>query len=142
MESSYAETLKGLLANTPDSVQVPPALQALSRSQATPNAPGNHRRFARRKITGDMFCKVSNPLPKFSRTENFFKVASLDISRCGVSFLANKELYPEEALLLWTLIGRIPCRVVRCVKHNDACFEVGAEVAIDSGSASINGVAP
>jgi hypothetical protein len=130
VESTYTETLSGLLDRTPESVQIPPELESLAHSRdGTAITPSDLRRFARRKMLGEMFCQISGALPAFPRTSGDSKVISLDLSRGGIRFLTDKQMYPEEELLLWTLIGRIPCKVARCRKHNDACYEVGVEIS-------------
>jgi hypothetical protein len=131
VENSYAETLSELFARLPDRVQIPPQLepeQFLSDTQVC--APNEQRRYARRKMLGEMLCQVVCPLPTIPRSKGPSKVVSLDISRSGFRFLIDKQLYPEEELVLWTLIGQIPCKVARCLKHNDACYEVGADVSM------------
>lgn len=131
MENTYAKTLSRLLAKVPNRVQIPPHLDAeqfLSDAQVC--APNEQRRYARRKMLGEMLCQIACPLPTIPRSKVPCKVVSLDISRSGFRFLIDKQLYPEEELTLWTLIGQIPCKVARCVKHNDSCYEVGADVAM------------
>ena len=77
---------------------------------------------------GSILCQVTGPLPAFPQSSRTHKVITLDISRSGISYLADQQQFPEEEVLLWTLIGRIPCKVARCLKHNDRCYEIGAEI--------------
>ena len=126
MESTYAETLNKLLDTLPDSVQLTPDLEAALLSRAS--VPHDGRRFARRKMIGDMLCQFRGALPAIPRPSGLCKVISLDISRGGIRFLTDKQMYPEEELLLWTPIGQIPCKVARCLKHDEACYEMGVEI--------------
>ena len=125
MENTYEETLNGLLARLPETVQVPPQLAETDRES---QVPCDLRRFARKTVRGEMLCQVSGTLPSVQRNPDIGKVVSLDVSRGGFGFLMDKQLYPGEEILLWTQIGRIPCKVARCLKHNDQCYEVGVEV--------------
>lgn len=121
--------MRALLEKVPDSVQVPDYLESsVSGEQGGPCVPHDRRRFARRKMGGDFLYQCISPLPAFPRGNGLSKVLALDVSRSGISFLADMQLYPDEEVLLWTFIGRIPCKVARCLKHNDHCYEIGAEI--------------
>lgn len=125
MENSYAETLSGLIARLPETVQVPPHLTTDDGETCSPHV---LRRFARKTVRAEMLCQIGGTLPSVPRNSEINKVISLDVSRGGIGFLMNKQLYPGEEVLLWTQIGRIPCGVARCLKHNDHCFEIGVEI--------------
>lgn len=124
MESSYEETLSGLIARLPETVQLPSDWSA----DDGPRVPHDLRRFARKTVRGEMLCQIGGTLPSVPRSMEISKIVSLDVSRGGFGFLVDKQLYPGEELLLWTQIGRIPCGVARCVKHGERCFEVGVEI--------------
>ena len=125
MENSYAETLNGLIARLPQTVQVPPQLATNDHES---RVPCDLRRFARKTIQGEMLCQIGGVLPSVPRKSEISKVVSLDVSRGGFCFFMDKQLYPGEEILLWTEIGRIPCGVARCLKHGDHCYEIGVEV--------------
>lgn len=125
MENTYAETLKGLLARLPQTVEVPSNVGANDRETPVPQ---NLRRFARETVRGEMLCQIGGVLPSVPRRLEISKVVSLDVSRGGFCFLMNKQLYPGEEVLLWTQIGSIPCVVVRCLQFNDQCYTIGVEV--------------
>ena len=114
-----------LLARLPNTVQLPPHLATNEGEWCVPH---DLRRFARKKVRGEMVCQIVGVLPSVPRSPEIKKVHSLDMSRCGFSFLMDQQLYPGEEVLLWTPIGRIPCEVARCLKHNDRCYEVGVAV--------------
>ena len=121
--------MRALLARVSDTVEVPLHLQ--SEEGAVPGAPcvpNDRRRFARRRMGGSILCQITGPLPAFPQSGRTHKVITLDISRSGISYLADQQQFPEEEVLLWTLIGRIPCKVARCLKHNDRCYEIGVEI--------------
>lgn len=125
MESSYAETLKELFARLPNTVQVPSHLLVGDRSSRVVR---DVRRFARRTVNGEMLCQLDTALPAVPRRKEVTKVVSLDVSRNGFGFLMDRQLYPGEEVLLWTKIGRVPCGVVRCLKHGERCYEIGVEI--------------
>jgi len=125
VENTYKETLTRLFARLPETVQVPPHLDATDGEARVPH---DLRRFARKRVRGEMLCQVIGGMPSVPRSSEISKVVSLDVSRSGFSLLMDQQLYPGEEVLLWTLIGRIPCEVARCLKHNDRCFEIGVEV--------------
>jgi hypothetical protein len=92
------------------------------------NVPHDLRRFARKTVRGEMLCQLGRTLPTVERNTEISKVVSMDVSRGGFGFLMDRQLYPGEEVLLWTQIGRIPCGVVRCLKHGEKCFEIGVVV--------------
>jgi hypothetical protein len=129
VESTYTETVRTILQKLPDTVEVPSHLapgDLIAHAEAC--APHNRRRFARRKMGHQILCQVASVLPAFPRKFSTCKAIALDLSRCGIRFLLDQQLFPEEEVLLWTLIGQIPCKVARCLKHNDRCYEIGAEI--------------
>ncbi len=129
MESTYTETVRTILEKLPDTVQVPAHLKPeefIAKGEAC--VPHNRRRFARRKMGQPVLYQIGSTLPAFPRNISTSKAIALDLSRCGIRFLSDKQLFPEEEVLLWTLIGQIPCKVARCLKHNDHCYEIGAEI--------------
>lgn len=129
MESTYAETVSTILEKLPDTVQIPAHLEPDKLAdQGEACAPHNRRRFARRKMRQQVLCQVVSILPALPRSFSTSKAIALDLSRCGISFLSDKQLFPEEEVLLWTLVGQIPCKVARCLKHNNHCYEIGAEI--------------
>ena len=51
-----------------------------------------------------------------------------DLSRQGVAFLHAAQLFPGERVELTLPTGRIAYTVVRCLRHNHRCYEIGAEI--------------
>jgi hypothetical protein len=60
-----------------------------------------------------------------------FAVLTTDVSRQGVAFLHSAQLFPGEVVTVWFPAEKLACRVMRCLKHNANCFEIGA--AFESG---------
>lgn len=128
VKSTYAQSIEALLKNIPDSVQVPAALERKA-SQPLPDdgLVDGRRHFARKPLEGKVVCQIIAPLPEFPRKSLLSKVITLDLSRCGMAYLADTQQFPGEKVVLWTLIGQLPCKVVRCREHNEQCFEIGVE---------------
>ena len=56
-----------------------------------------------------------------------YLVLTKDISRKGVCFFHEEQLFPQERMMLDLPSGKcIEVEVNRCVKHNEQCFEIGA----------------
>lgn len=125
MENTYAKTLTTLLARLPLTMQVPSHLLA---KEGDPRVPHDLRRFARKRAHGEMLCQILSTMPTVPRGAEIRKVMSLDVSRSGFCFLLDQQLYPGEEVMLWTLIGKIPCEVARCLKHDERCYEIGVVV--------------
>ena len=52
-----------------------------------------------------------------------------DISRGGAGFLHSAPLYPGERVRLGLPTGSLDYIVVRCARHHELCYEIGAEIA-------------
>ncbi|MFN0017550.1 MAG: PilZ domain-containing protein [Pirellulaceae bacterium] len=120
--------MKALLEKIPDSVQIPSCLEG---SEAQPlrehRLADGRRHFSRQQMEGSVVCQIVTQLPAFPRKSLLSKVVTLDISRCGMAYLADQQQLPGEKVILWTLIGKLPCKVVRCRQHSEHCFEIGVE---------------
>jgi hypothetical protein len=129
LESDYQGKLRLLLGSLQSTVTVPPAWADYFGQQGLlPASPDDRRRFARRYLREEAICELDQSLPAIARRHEFAKVYVKDYSRGGIAFLASRQLFPGEDLWLWTSQGKLPCSVVRCTKHHDRCFDVGAIV--------------
>jgi hypothetical protein len=73
--------------------------------------------------------KTRATLPALKREERVARVCIKDVSRFGVSFLNDVQLFPSERVQLITLDGVLrEFAVVRCRKIRDGCYEVGARL--------------
>jgi hypothetical protein len=128
LESHYHDKLELLLSRLGSGVTIPETwTDYFTREGILPTVSSDRRQFARRYIRDEAVCESSKTLPAIDRPHQFSKVHLKDISRSGVAFLITHEMYPCENLFLWTHGGKLSCSVVRCVKHNDRCFEIGAK---------------
>ena len=127
LEGNYAETLSALLANVPGGVRLPDSwFEPAGGIISSPPAMYDRRRFPRARFRSEAICEIIPSLPAIQRSHGFCKVYTLDISRCGFGFLAALQLFPGEQIVLWTQSGKFRCKVARCTKRNDKCFEIGA----------------
>jgi hypothetical protein len=98
------------------------------RGGLMPSVSDERRQFPRRYLRETAVCELAQSLPAIERARTFAKVYLKDVSRGGISFLAPQQLYPCEELQLWTNSGKHACRVIRCTKHNDRCYEIGTRI--------------
>ncbi|OHB73408.1 MAG: hypothetical protein A2V70_11625 [Planctomycetes bacterium RBG_13_63_9] len=92
------------------------------------------RRFPRFHCRACAVLHYRRTLPAVPRVEGRYAVLTRDVSREGVCFLHEEELYPCEEMALDLPGGKhMGIRVFRCAKHNDRCFEIGARFTIGSG---------
>jgi hypothetical protein len=87
------------------------------------------RRFVRQHLPMRALLELTTSLAAIPREYGRHVVLMRDISRQGASFLHAVQLFPGERVELTLPTGRIPYTVVRCLRHNDRCYEVGAELA-------------
>jgi len=129
MESTYAETILAILDKIPETIDIPPYFDVNDpEANSGPCVPNDRRRFLRRKTNAHLICQLTSSLPTFPREARVSRVIALDLSRSGMRYLIDHQQYPEEEVVLWTLGGKIPCKVARCKKHNDRCYEIGVEM--------------
>ena len=66
-------------------------------------------------------------LPAVPRGEERYLVLTKDLSRSGLCFLHEQQLFPRERMAVDLAGGKhLNIEVARCTKHNDRCFEIGA----------------
>jgi hypothetical protein len=87
------------------------------------------RRYVRSHFPIPALLEVTTPLRAIPREPARHVVLMKTISRQGSSFLHADQLYPGERIELTLPTGRREYMVVRCVRHNDRCFEIGTELA-------------
>ena len=87
------------------------------------------RRFVRQHFPTRAIMELTTTLAAIPRKYAKYVVLMKDISRQGASFLHVAQLFPGERVELTLATGRIPYTVMRCRRHNDACYEIGAEIA-------------
>ena len=87
------------------------------------------RRFIRTHFPAKALMELGATHASIPREFERHVVLMKDISRGGVGFLHSAQLYPNERVALVFPTGRRSYIVMRCLRHNDLCFEIGAELA-------------
>ena len=111
-------------------VVLPPAWQEDSPRQGSlPFQQGEGRRYVRSRFRMQVLMELTTTIPLVVRACEKHVVLMKDISRDGAGFLHSAQLFPGERVVLWLPTGRREYTVARCVRHNDACYEIGAELS-------------
>ena len=130
LESNDSRRLTKLLAACECDVAVPSEWQErLSRRGTIPSISGDRRRYIRHRFVCRAIIEYDTTYPAIPRGPTFKQVVTRDLSRGGIAFLNSEQLFPGEQVSLWGRQGKLAFVVVRCVEHNDHCFEIGAAAA-------------
>lgn len=137
LEVDYRQELIDRLAEMKCRVQVPRALRRLFESRGLiESKPHERRRFTRLASPSKMLLEIEATIKESDGVSRFFSVLATDLSRSGVAFLHEQELFPGDAPVLWFPTGKVACRVARCLRHNARCFEIGTEFEVGLQSAA------
>jgi hypothetical protein len=132
LEDDDQQELSLRLSQTVCEVDVPRSLQhRLSRRGAQLANGEERRRFTRFAFLTKTLLELTTTITCIERQAGLFAVLTTDVSRDGVAFLHVSQLFPGEVVSLWFPTGPLACRVMRCLKHNANCFEIGT--AFESG---------
>jgi hypothetical protein len=104
-----------------------PLDEFLAKRGLVPSQINDRRRYARMYYRRPSQLALDGNLPAFPRDDLVLKTYSCDISRSGVAFLSDRELYPNETVrLVIDPLGEKRLCVVRCRRLGPRCFEVGS----------------
>ena len=119
----------------PCRVTLPPGWRDIEQRRSSQVWPGdNRRRYVRSRFPMRAIMELLGTLPAVPRGPEEHVVLMKDISRGGAGFLHAAHLYPGEHVRLWLPTGCVTYTVVRCQRHNDSCYEIGAEIAPDGAA--------
>lgn len=91
-----------------------------------PCRPDDRRRFARSYFRVEAELHLQTTLPAFERDAETTTVYLSDLSRSGLGFICDRELYPSETLEInFSDLGPRNVVVKRCRRLPKGCFEVG-----------------
>lgn len=128
LSSDDAAEMMRLLRTLPCRVAVPDWYQALvGRRGAAASLADERRRFTRFNYATKVLMKYSGNLPSLPRPLDPYIVLCKDLSRNGIGFLHAEPLYPHEEVVLWLPTGCRSYLVRRCRRHNERCYEIGAQ---------------
>ena len=128
LEVNHQERLSTTLAKLECQVELPKKwVKFFSQRGALPQSPNEKRRFPRFHHPAKAILKLDQSLPAIPRQHELFCVVTKDISRGGINFLHAQQLFPAERIRLWLATGIHDGTVMWCVRHNEHCYEIGAE---------------
>ena len=120
LETENRERLTKLLQHLPRRVAIPAEWDDFfEKSGMMPPVINERRRFARKHLRMQAVCEVSSTLPAIDRQHAFHRIYLRDISRGGIGFMHHEQLFPDERVVLWTDVARIP---VKNRTIDDLCF--------------------
>jgi hypothetical protein len=126
LATDHLQELNARIAGAPCDVTVPREFAEIFRQRGPlPQRYDDRRRFVRFCRPTKALLDVKSTIPGIKREEGSYAVLLVDVSRSGASFLHSGELYPGEQVGLWFPTGKLPCTVVRCLRHNPRCYETG-----------------
>ena len=129
LEDDYSSELNRLLEACECDVAVPGEWQErLNRRGVIPPIEGDRRKFVRHYFSVQAMLEYEQTLPGIPRQHTMAQVVTRDLAREGIGFFHWEQLFPGERISLWLSSGKRPYEVVRCVQHNENCFEIGAVV--------------
>ena len=124
------EEMNEALDVPPCHVILPPAWNDdVTRRDRQPARRDEDRRYARSRFRMQVLMELTTTIPLVVRACEKHVVLMKDISRHGAGFLHSAQLFPGERVQLWLPTGRRDYTVVRCVRHNGSCYEIGAELS-------------
>ena len=127
LEVDYHAQLEAILATIDCRVKLPAEWsEFFARRGVLKTTFDDQRRFVRSHFPGKAVLELAQTIAGIEREHRFCCVYTKDLSRIGISFLHCEELFPGETPTLWLLSGKSVCNVVRRVRHNPRCFEIGA----------------
>jgi len=126
-----AESFDEALARLECRVSIPREwLEELERGGALPTATDEQRRFPRFHFRSRAILLYRPTLPALPRKPGRFIVLTKNVSRQGICFLHEEQLYPCERMTLWLPSGgQTEIEVVRCLRLHERCYDAGARFA-------------
>ena len=129
LDADRFKRLKAMLDALPCRVVIPAEWKDyFARRGPLASLGDEYRRFVRQHFPSKALLELSTSISAIPRANTKHVVLMKDISRQGVSFLHDAQLFPGEQVELTLATSRISYTVVRCLRHNHRCYEVGAEI--------------
>jgi hypothetical protein len=129
LETDYLRALTTVLNSLTCNVALPSCWTDFSTKRGPlPGRQHEERSYARFHFPTRALLQMESTAPA-PAVEALHVVLTKDLSRSGISFLHSLELFPGDRLWLWLTTGRCRYTVKRCVRHNDSCYEIGAQFA-------------
>jgi hypothetical protein len=130
LDAVRLEELNEALDALPFHVVLPPEWKDyFTRRGPLPSQKDENRRYVRSYFRMQARMDLTQTLPLIPRAREQHIVLMKDVSRQGAGFLHSAQLFPGERVRLWLPTGCREYSVVRCARHNDSCYEIGAELS-------------
>ena len=101
-------------------------LEEFERGGALPTATDELRRYPRFHFRSRAILIYRTTLPALPRKPGRYVVLTKNVSRQGICFLHEEQLFPTERMTLWLPSGgQTEVEVVRCMRVNERCYDVG-----------------
>lgn len=101
----------------------------LAASAGAQSIPFDQRQAPRVNFRRRGAMQVSQPLPTCSRTDAHGGILVWDVSRRGLRFLFDEQLFPGEQLRIWLPETELKGEVIRCRRLGPRCYEIGVRLA-------------
>jgi hypothetical protein len=129
LDADRFKKLKAMLDALPCRVVVPSEWKDFFTRRGPMTSLGDeYRRFVRQHFPSRALLELTTSIAAIPRADAKHVVLMKDLSRQGVAFLHATQLFPGERVELTLPTGRIAYTVVRCLRHNHRCYEIGAEI--------------
>jgi len=129
LDANRLQKLKAMLDMLPCRVVLPSEWKDFFTRRGPLTSLGDeYRRFVRQHFPSRALLELATSIVAIPRASAQHVVLMKDISRQGVSFLHAAQLFPGERVELTLPTGRLLYTVVRCLRHNHRCYEIGAEI--------------
>jgi hypothetical protein len=129
LDANRLKKLKAVLNALPCRVVVPSEWKDFfARRGPLASLGDEYRRFVRQHFPSRALLELTTSITAIPRADAQHVVLMKDLSRQGVAFLHVAQLFPGERVELTLPTGRIAYTVVRCLRHNHRCYEIGAEI--------------
>ena len=129
LEDDYRRRLNELFLSCPFEATIPDQWRdVLTRQGVISPVPNDQRRFVRYHFCTRAILELAQTHPAMARQHSFHHVLTRDLSRTGIAFLHREQLYPGEQVVLWLPRGKQRFTVIRCQRHNQRSYEIGATV--------------
>lgn len=123
LESHRRADLTALLARTTDNIRLPQEWRNFfDEEQALRGWPDEQRRFARQVCRIKSVLAVQKQLREDTHIDRLYCVYFRDLSRSGLSFVAARQFFPGDEILVRGPRSWIPVSIAYCQRKNERCW--------------------
>lgn len=126
-----------LIADAPLRLQSPPGLASSEAADGGRITAVERRQTPRASLHRRGAIQVSQPLPAITRAEALSGILVRDVSRRGLRFLYDEQLFPGEQVKIWLPDTELQGEVIRCRRLASHCYEIGVRLVDALASAQV-----